>query len=118
MKDLILHLKTKYFQMWKDGIKTEDYREITQYWANRLCDNYNRLSCLDDSIPFKKPCCLNCKKFRQKSFNMLVLTCGYPLKNDKTRNLIFPYHTIEIGKGKEELGAVKDKYYFIIKVIL
>lgn len=33
---LHLILKDKWFQMYKDGLKTEEYREITPYWCNRL----------------------------------------------------------------------------------
>ena len=33
---LRLSLKTKWFEMTKAGIKTEDYRELSPYWARRL----------------------------------------------------------------------------------
>jgi len=33
---LRLSLKTKWFEMTKAGIKTEDYREINEYWFKRL----------------------------------------------------------------------------------
>lgn len=33
---LRLSLKTNWFEMTKAGIKTEDYREINQYWWKRL----------------------------------------------------------------------------------
>jgi len=36
MKNLQLSLKTKWFELTKSGEKTEDYREITPYWCNRL----------------------------------------------------------------------------------
>lgn len=39
---LILNLKKKWFDMWKSGEKPEDYREMTKYWAKRLCKNYDR----------------------------------------------------------------------------
>ena len=33
---LRLSLKSKWFEMTKAGIKTEDYREINEYWIRRL----------------------------------------------------------------------------------
>jgi len=35
IRDLRLSLKTKWFKMTKAGIKTEDYREINDYWVIR-----------------------------------------------------------------------------------
>ena len=35
--NLQLSLKTKWFEMTKAGIKTEDYREINIYWEKDLC---------------------------------------------------------------------------------
>lgn len=34
--NLQLSLKTRWFEMTKSGLKTEDYREITPYWVKRL----------------------------------------------------------------------------------
>jgi hypothetical protein len=36
MKTLKLTIKKKWFNMIESGEKTEEYREITQYWINRL----------------------------------------------------------------------------------
>ena len=33
---LHLILKDEWFQLYKAGLKTEEYREITPYWCNRL----------------------------------------------------------------------------------
>ena len=38
MADLFIIIKRKYFDQIKDGSKKEEYREITQYWSNRLID--------------------------------------------------------------------------------
>ena len=110
MKDLILPLKKKYFQMWKDGVKKEDYRSTTPYWAARLCDNYY-LCCYG----IKHFCCSECRFFKPKQYDRLVLTEGYPPKTETTRILYKHTPIITIGIGKESLGAEKDKIYFIIK---
>lgn len=39
-KDLFLILKTQYFREIEDGIKTSEYRLLTQYWLNRLSHDY------------------------------------------------------------------------------
>lgn len=38
---LRLSLKSKWFEMTKAGIKTEDYRDITPYWIKRLTEYKN-----------------------------------------------------------------------------
>ena len=35
-KDLFLILNTKYFNEIKSGVKTSEYRLMTEYWLNRL----------------------------------------------------------------------------------
>ena len=43
------------------------------------------------------------------------MTLGYPSNFDKERIITFEHKGIEIGYGKEELGAEPNKLYFIIK---
>lgn len=38
MADLFIIIKRKYFHQIKSGIKTEEYRNITDYWSLRLTD--------------------------------------------------------------------------------
>lgn len=102
--------------MWKSGEKPEDYRKMTKYWAKRLCDNYDRFCTMvfDSQIT-----CFygeKCKYFKPKKFDGLVLKYGYPQEGDKDRNLMFDgTPKIEIGKGKEEWGAIPNEISFIIK---
>ena len=37
---LVLPIKKKWFDMIKLGVKTEEYREVKDYWVNRLCIKY------------------------------------------------------------------------------
>jgi hypothetical protein len=54
---LIIHLKYKYYDMIKSGVKTVEYRECKPYWTSRLknkteivfCPGYN----LDNSLDIK-----------------------------------------------------------------
>jgi hypothetical protein len=116
--NLQLSLKKKWFEMTKQGIKTEDYREITPYWEKRLliqnkdidwslsakqitiiCDNFNKKE--------NKP---NFKEFTQNT-----MTLGYPKSTDSERILKLEHKGIEIGYGNPEWGAEPNKLYFIIK---
>lgn len=95
--------------MIKSGEKTEEYREMSQYWKIRLTDieaNKNKINTL---IMTGQP-------VPKKEFKSVHFTLGYPKRDDKERNMEFEFKGIEIGKGKEEWGAEKDKFYFVIKL--
>lgn len=101
MKTLTLSLKRKWFDIIKDGIKKEEYREIKPYYEKR----------------FLEP--LSSRLFRKgetwvKQFDTLVFTLGYPKANDTERRITFNNPRIHIGKGKPEWGAEPGKNYFVI----
>lgn len=64
MADLHLALKGEYFDAIKAGTKTEEYRLLTLHWANRLED---------------------------RSYDRIVLTRGYPRRDDAARRLVLPW---------------------------
>ena len=66
MSKKILHLPLKaiYFNQIKSGIKTEEYREITEYWAKRLVN---------------------------RDYDEVHLKLGYPKKDDLSKILIKPW---------------------------
>lgn len=106
--ELRLSLKTKWFEMTKAGIKTEDYREITPYWIKRLSFVPNIGSSLD--YPQKK-------QFKDgvfKSFQTNTMTLGYPKSTDSDRILKLEHKRIEIRTGNPEWGAEPNKLYFVI----
>jgi len=114
---LQLPLKNEWFEMTRDGIKTEDYREITPYWCNRLLRYgqstesslfWKRLVDLNKVVDFNG--CVNPKPFTQTT-----LTLGYPKSTDTDRIIKFEHKGIEIREGKPEWGAEKGKLYFVIK---
>ena len=39
-KVLKLTVNKKWFDMYKSGVKKEEYRELKQYWIKRLCKKY------------------------------------------------------------------------------
>lgn len=114
-KSLQMSLKTKWFEMTKAGIKTEDYREITPYWCKRLLSYFkDKQGSISDGkqllffIPNEDTPIFN-------NFDFNIMTLGYPKSTDTERILKFEHNGIEIGYGKEEWGAEPNKLYFIIK---
>lgn len=63
-RTLILPLKREYFEQIRDGIKPEEFRLKNAYWTNRLAS---------------------------KSYDFIVLTLGYPSKDDKARRIKKPW---------------------------
>lgn len=64
MRTLTLALKGEYFDAIKSGIKLEEFRLLTPYWRKRLED---------------------------RSYDQIVLTRGYPARDDLTRRLTLPW---------------------------
>ena len=120
MKELRLPLKAKWFEMTKAGIKTEDYRELTNYWFKRLFDKYcthdgKLLS--DDQVysVLSHNRDLILKYNTPKSFDVNIMTLGYPKAIDLERTLKLEHKGIEIRTGNPEWGAEPNKLYFVIK---
>jgi hypothetical protein len=134
--NLQLSLKTKWFEMTKSGIKTEDYREITPYWAKRLLcyqDGELSASLTDETInemcsDFNKCDGIECFEGESdidfqidnwylsfKHFKTNTMTLGYPKSTDKERIIKFEHAGIEIRTGNPEWGAEPNKLYFVIK---
>jgi hypothetical protein len=123
-KALRLSLKTKWFEMTKAGIKTEDYREINEYWVKRLFHhkeskltteeivryfiNYKHYGYIDVSAIFT----YHDLSFRKFTTN--IMTLGYPSNGDTERILKFEHKGIEISTGNPEWGAEPNKLYFVI----
>lgn len=111
--NLQLSLKTKWFEMTKAGIKTEDYREITPYWVKRLVHN---CSCLESVENDKLSDKINeCVLGGFKNFTNNIMTLGYPKGTDAERIIKFEHVGIEIRTGNPDWGAEPEKLYFVIK---
>ena len=125
MKNLQLSLKRKWFEMTRDGIKTEDYREITPYWCGRLLmlqglPMYTKTFVIlkaDPSLPFVEMIggLAGKSELTFKSFYTTTLTLGYPSATDTARIIKFEHAGIEIRTGNPEWGAEEGKLYFVIK---
>lgn len=110
MKTLTLPLKKKWFDMIKDGVKKEEYREITDYYRTRFFDGWDYIKA--GAIWWYN------EKFEQypsyKYFDTLVFTLGYPKADGTERRLVFKNPKICIGTGRTEWGAEYGKQYFVI----
>lgn len=118
MKNLQLSLKTKWFEMTKSGIKTEDYREITPYWVKRLIEPTDEGVTIENVIYYLNGGELDHFKnsnFELKKFTQNTMTLGYPKSGDIERILKLEHKGIEIRTGNLELGAEEGKLYFVIK---
>ncbi|MHC0506359.1 ASCH domain-containing protein [Achromobacter aegrifaciens] len=69
MSDLFLALKGEYFDAIKARTKTEEYRLVTPYWRKRLVG---------------------------RSYDHVVLTRGYPKRDDHERRLVLPWRGFDI----------------------
>lgn len=93
---LHLNLKKKWFIMIAKGVKTEEYREIKDYWIKRLKD-----------MSLKEP-------FHAfKDFDKIVFKNGY---SKDAPTMIVEFKGIKIHKGYNEWGAEKGRLYFVIKL--
>jgi len=114
MKTLRLSLKNKWFEMTKAGIKTEDYRELSPYWAKRFgtpitwaMEAYIQPDfCDTDDVGYT---------FNKTSYDTNIMTLGYPKSTDTERIIKFEHSGIEIRSGNPEWGAEPNKLYFVIK---
>ena len=112
MANLQLSLKRNWFEMTKSGIKTEDYREINEYWTKRLFRDVDKYELQEGrSIEWVRLFHLHFLK----EFEVNIMTLGYPKSTDTERILKLEHKGIEIGYGKPEWGAEPNKLYFVIK---
>lgn len=101
MKILHMLLKKKWYRMIESGEKTEEYREMKPYWADRLVDKVKYW--IGPRTIYRR-------------YDAVEFTLGYPKKEDKTRRMTF--EVVDIGAGWEnpEWGAPTDKPVYIIKL--
>lgn len=120
--NLQLSLKRQWFEMTKAGIKTEDYREINEYWIRRITCNdlgltieqiYYALCALRDG--YTQEYVNEIYGLGIKSFTTNTMTLGYPKSVDTSRILTLEHKGIEIRTGNPDWGAETDKLYFVIK---
>jgi hypothetical protein len=131
MATLQLNLIKKWFDLTIQGVKKEEYRDITPFWAKRLLcmENGDKLTeCYSkETIAFITIYLLDFKSFglasvdevleifhiRFKDFEATDFRNGYKSLN-KVPRFIIENKGITVGVGKEEWGFVGNKPVFII----
>ncbi|MFT5716010.1 MAG: hypothetical protein ACI9T7_000183 [Oleiphilaceae bacterium] len=87
--NLQLALKSEYFDAIKSGEKTEEYRLCTPYWEKRLVN---------------------------RDYEQIILTKGYPKRNDESRRMYFQYYRYEIKTITHPHFGSEPVKVFAIKV--
>lgn len=117
-KNLRLPLKTKWFEMTKAGIKTEDYREITpRYCCMFLEDRFGQYKQIWWEMVGMQYAIDGVKRgdFTFRNYHANIMTLGYPNSTDTDKILKKEHEGIEIRTGNPEWGAEPGKLYFVIK---
>lgn len=125
IKILHLSLKAEPYKMIESGVKPEEYREIKQYWCNRLIGNYplgreycgsvlptifkvaNESKNISTSDALRHLIIWN---YGVRDYTHVKFSYGYT-----KRTMTFEIESITIGKGKTEWGAPAEEV-FIIKL--
>ncbi|MCG8709217.1 ASCH domain-containing protein [Brenneria sp. 4F2] len=95
MANLQLAVNGEYFDAMKRGEKTEEYRLVNPYWLNRLMVG-----------------------LKPREYGRLIITRGYPKKDDASRRIDIPYRGFEIKTITHEHFGPDPVRVFAIKVEL
>ena len=122
-KTLHLNLKKKWFDMIASGNKKEEYREVKDYWCQRLLLDHNgerinneNAKNLCEALTYAvNPRVMDSLLPKKAiiSYDKVIFKNGYS-KNAPT--LIVQFKGILIGSGQKELGANEDSIYFKIQL--
>lgn len=89
MSDLVLPVKRCYFEQMRDGVKPFEFRLRTSYWQKRLVG---------------------------RSYDRVVVTLGYPSKDDCARRLVRPWLGYEEQTITHEHFGSEPVEVFAIKI--
>ncbi|MEI7219097.1 ASCH domain-containing protein [Pectobacterium carotovorum] len=93
MANLQLAVNGEYFDAMKRGEKTEEYRLFNPYWIKRLMNGLN-----------------------PREYDRLIITRGYPRKDDADRRIDIPYAGFEIKAIRHKHFGSELVKVFAIKV--
>lgn len=111
MENFTLHLvlKSQWYDMIKNGIKEEEYREIGQYWFTRIFRKlkndhfevfYNDKKKVTNIITYPD---------FKTNFTHVCFHKGYT-----SETITFDIKDISVRTGNPEWGAIRDKRYIVI----
>ena len=109
---MILPIKKQWFDLIKSGIKKEEYRDLSHYYAVRFANlikpNQKRD---DDSIRIFIDECRSGKYLHGDEFPVTIRN-GY----SATSPTLTMYCNLSVGTGKEEWGVVEGVEYFVLHI--
>ena len=131
MATLQLNLIKHWFDLTLQGIKKEEYRDITPFWTKRLLcmeNGDNLTKCYsEETIEWL---CVSLKRWKAFKYNSIEDVLDHfhikfkEFKNtdfrngykslDKVRRFIIENKGIKIGLGKEEWGFIRETPKFIV----
>lgn len=101
MKVLHLTLKKKWFDMIASGEKTEEYRDISEFWIKRLTNHFKAFPHGIHHVDWK-------------DYDEVLFANGGHFGNVPKQQFVID--DLEIREGKPEWGAEPGKKYFVIKL--
>ena len=107
-KALILPIKRKWFDMIRQGIKLEEYREIKSYYDVRLCNLFGAIWVGDQHLQGEYVP----EEIRKEQEQEIWFRNGY----GKNSPMIKTICTLSVGEGRQEWGAEHGKRYYILKI--
>lgn len=115
---LIFNLKKEWFNKIKSGEKTHEYREVKDYWTNRIMKSlYHEY--LTNEAYFVSMCRFGGQKWIKPIFPEIIFRNGYPRSGQKDRELKAIVKKITIKHGAvtdlKFNGAVYDIEFELIK---
>lgn len=123
MRTLHLNLKKKWFDMILSGEKTEEYRDITPYWFERLvfehkkvfkyCTGYDWEDGFYNEEGVRYIIEQKQSMFGFKPFDTITFSNGYSKNRPQFQ---IEFKGIEIGRGNPEWGAEPWEKYFVLKL--
>ena len=119
MKVLDLSLKHCWYDMIASGEKTEEYRDLRPYYANRLLygcslgvkEYWETIFANAQTKEWFKPEML-LRDYGSRFYDAVRFHRG----QGSPVTMLFEYNGLGIGKGRPEWGAPEDKEVFIIKL--
>ncbi len=111
--ELKLVLKGKWYDLIESGIKTEEYREIKDYWCKRIKGfAYPCPYSLISDVEGERMCQMKaiiCPSGIKPKYTTVRFQRGYTKKYMRYEIL-----SMRVGKGNPEWGAPEDKPVFIL----
>ena len=106
LRYLHLHLKKRWFNLIKAGVKKEEYRVIKPKYISEFMDEACPEFCNSDKY------CFNINA-TFKTFDRVAFYLAYPGKKDKDCRIVFKNPVIRIGKGRDDWGAPPTNVFII-----